>query len=122
MSKRKTKELDHHLKNIIGKVPDMLKNFIKSDDQQLLYYSGEWAKDVYDNFTDKQAEKIFKKIEKIQPDLMFFQKKLPEFSDEEGNVYGGYDYIVRKKHISVNKMKVRRTIGKPNTRLTPILP
>jgi len=122
MSERKTKELDHHLKNIIGKVPDMLKNFIKSDDQQLLYYSGEWAKDVYDNFTDKQAEKIFKKIEKIQPKLMFFQKKLPEFSDEEGNVYGGYDYIVRKKHISVNKMKVRRTVGKPNTKLAPILP
>ena len=73
-----------------------------------MYYSGEWAKDVYDNFTEKQAEKIFGKIKKLQPDLMFFQKKLPEFTDEEGHVYGGYDYIARKKHISRDKFIVRR--------------
>ena len=61
-----------------------------------LYYTGQWAKDVYDNFTNKQAEVIFKKVEKLKPELTFFQSKLETFKDHEGQEWTGYDYYAKK--------------------------
>mgnify|MGYP000579630469 CR=1 FL=1 len=73
---RKTKELDHYLKNIINKVPDKIENFINNKDGEfsMTYYEGNWAKDVYDNFTEIQAGKIFKRMEKFRDKAKLIQK------------------------------------------------
>ena len=55
-----------------------------------------WAKDIYDNYTEKQAETIFKKVEKLKPHLTFYQSKLESFKDEDGKEWGGYDYYAKK--------------------------
>ena len=52
-----------------------------------VYYTGNWVQDIHDNYTDKQAETIFKKVEKLKPQLDFFQKKLEPFTDSEGKVW-----------------------------------
>jgi len=61
-----------------------------------VYYTGNWAKDVYDNFTDKQAAVIFSKVAKMKEGLSLTQTKLPAFIDEEGQEWTGYDYVARK--------------------------
>ena len=65
---RKTKELDHYLKRIILKVPDKIQQFIDNADGEfsMTYYTGDWSKDIYDNFTELQAEKIFKSMSYLE--------------------------------------------------------
>ena len=58
--RKKSKELDHYLKNVISGVPKKLDNFIDGNEKTMTYYTGNWASDVADNFTEKQSEKIFK--------------------------------------------------------------
>tara|TARA_E500000331_G_C17151972_1_gene667722 strand:+ start:629 stop:931 length:303 start_codon:yes stop_codon:yes gene_type:complete len=95
---RKTKELDHYLKNIINKVPDKIENFIKDKDGEfsMTYYEGNWSKDVYDNFTEIQAGKIFKRMEQFRDKAKFVQKKLTPFIDAEGTEWSGYEYKVAR--------------------------
>ena len=71
---RKTKELDHHLKHVINNVPIKLERFEDSKDKKLCYYTGNWATDVAANFTEKQSEKIFKKM-CHNPSIIFNIKK-----------------------------------------------
>ena len=76
---RKTKELDAYLKRIILKVPDELQRFLDNNEEgefSMIYYSGNWATDIYDNFTEIQAEKIFKRMAQFQNKLVFVQKRL----------------------------------------------
>ena len=61
-----------------------------------LYYTGQWAKDVYDNYTNKQAAVIFKKVEKLKSQLTFYQSKLETFTDQDGKEWIGYDYYAKK--------------------------
>ena len=96
MGMRQTKELDHYLKRIIDLVPDKIKNFIDGNEKSMVYYTGSWAKDIYDNYTLKQAEVIFKKVEKLKPQLTFYQSKLESFKDHEGREWIGYDYYATK--------------------------
>ena len=65
---RKTKELDHYLKRIILLVPDKIQQFIDNEEGEfsMTYYTGDWSKDIYDNFTELQAEKIFKRMAQFQ--------------------------------------------------------
>ena len=62
---RKTKELDHHLKHIINNVLIKLGKFIDSNKSKVTIILVIGLKDVLDNFTEKQSEKIFKKIKKM---------------------------------------------------------
>ena len=59
-ARRKSKELDHYLKHIINDVPKKLEHFLEGNDKSMTFYTGNWAEDVANNFTEKQSEKIFK--------------------------------------------------------------
>ena len=50
---RKSKELDHYLKSVINSVPKKLDGFMNSNDKKMTYYTGNWATDVLNNFTEK---------------------------------------------------------------------
>ena len=96
---RKVKELDPYIKARVGEALIQLGELVKPSNlpgTSRLYYTGQWAKDVYDNFTNKQAEVIFKKVEKLKPELTFFQSKLETFKDHEGQEWTGYDYYAKK--------------------------
>ena len=96
---RKVKELDPYIKSRVGEALIQLGELLKSSNRpgtSRLYYTGNWAKDIYDNYTEKQAETIFKKVEKLKPNLTFFQSKLESFKDEDGKEWGGYDYYAKK--------------------------
>tara|TARA_Y100000114_G_C11585374_1_gene243105 strand:- start:164 stop:460 length:297 start_codon:yes stop_codon:yes gene_type:complete len=96
---RKVKVLDPYIKARVGEALIQLRELTKPSNlpgTSKVYYTGNWAKDVYDNFTEKQAETIFKKVEKLKPKLTLFQSKLESWKDEEGEIWTGYDYIARK--------------------------
>jgi len=96
---RKVKELDPYVKARIGEALIQLGELTKPSNRSgtsRLYYTGNWAKDIFDNYTEKQAETIFKKVEKLKPHLTFFQSKLESFKDEDGKEWGGYDYYAKK--------------------------
>ena len=88
---RKTKELDHYLKRIILLVPNKIQQFIddKEGKYSMIYYTGSWSKDIYDNFTELQAEKIFKNMAQFQNQVSFIQKK----NDPS---IGGYEYQIAR--------------------------
>tara|TARA_B100000929_G_scaffold229093_1_gene185514 strand:- start:3258 stop:3557 length:300 start_codon:yes stop_codon:yes gene_type:complete len=96
---RKVKELDPYIKGRVGEALIQLGQLIKPSNlsgTSKLYYTGQWAKDIYDNYTFKQAEVIFKKVEKLKPQLTFYQSKLESFKDHEGREWIGYDYYATK--------------------------
>ena len=96
---RKVKELDPYIKSRVGEALILLSELVKPSNLSgtgKVYYTGQWAKDVYDNFTDKQAAVIFTKVRKLEPQLSFYQKKLESFKDEDGKEWGGYDYYAKK--------------------------
>jgi|TARA_B100000242_G_C42882212_1_gene409350 hypothetical protein len=105
---RKTKELDHHLKHIINQVPISLEKFENNKEKKITYYTGNWATDVMNNFTEKQSEKIFKKMNKIMnnnPNIMFLQKRMKpikvgswsEYGEQEPYEITGFEYIAIKR-------------------------
>ena len=105
--RKKSKELDHYLKSVISGVPRKLDSFIEGSDKSMTYYTGNWASDVADNFTEKQSEKIFKTMSKYMDNngLQFFQKKnknieigtWSEYGENEPESISSYDYIVIRK-------------------------
>ena len=105
--RKKSKELDHYLKNIISGVPKKLDNFIGGNEKTMTYYTGNWASDVADNFTEKQSEKIFKIMSKYMnnDNLQFFQRKnknidigtWSEYGENEPESITSYDYIVIRR-------------------------
>ena len=105
---RKTKELDHHLKHIINNVPIKLEQFEANSEKKMTYYTGNWSTDVANNFTEKQSEKIFKKMKKIMdnnPNIVFTQKRMKpievgtwsEYGEQEAHAITGFEYIVMKR-------------------------
>ena len=106
--KRKSKELDHYLKAVINTVPDKLKEFAESSaEPKMTYYTGNWRTDVLNNYTEKQSEKIFKKMSKfVENDkLAFFQKRnkpieigtWSEYGEQAPETIYSYDYIIVRK-------------------------
>ena len=96
---RKVKELDPYIKARVGEAFLKLEGLLKPSNPSgtiRLYYTGQWAKDIYDNYTLKQAEVLFKKVEKLKPHLTFYQSKLSTFKDHEGVEWTGYDYYAKK--------------------------
>ena len=106
-ARKKSKELDHYLKSVISGVPKKLDNFIEGSEKSITYYTGNWATDVADNFTEKQSEKIFKTMSKYMDNnnLQFFQKKnknieigtWSEYGENAPESISSYDYIVIRK-------------------------
>ena len=104
---RKTKELDHYLKAIINKIPNQIDRFIEGDQPKMTYYTGNLATDVLNNYTEKQAEKIFKKMSKYMnnKDLMFVQRKnknieigtWSEYGENPPETISSYDYIIIRR-------------------------
>lgn len=97
--RRKVKELDPYIKARVGEAIIQLTELTKPSNlsgTQRQYYLGNWAKDIYDNYTLKQAETIFKKVEKLKSELTFFQVKIPSFKDSDGVEWGGYEYYAKK--------------------------
>ena len=99
-----SKEIDRWLKAEIEKVPEKLVRFRdKKLESKMVYYTGNWHKDVVANLTQRQSEKLFGKMQKIRDDggLLFFQKRMKdikigatEYDDAE--VITGYQYIVMR--------------------------
>ena len=56
----------------------------------MVYYVGNFAEDVLNNFTEKQSDKLFKKVRGYHDNYIFVQRKLQKDLD-------GYEYIVAKK-------------------------
>jgi hypothetical protein len=103
MATTKSKELDHYLKSVISGVPKKLDHFLSGNENKMTYYTGNWSKDVQDNLTERQSEKLFKKMFKIQdtPGLAFFQKKMSPIKVgandyDEAETITGFQYIVMK--------------------------
>ena len=74
-----SKQIDRWLKSEIEAIPERLIRFRETGkENKMTYYTGNWSKDVQDNLTERQSEKLFKKMFKIQdtPGLAFFQKKM----------------------------------------------
>ena len=97
--RRKVKELDRYLKAEIGEAIIQLTELTKPSNLPgtgKLYYTGNWAKDIYDNYTLKQAEHIFAKVEKLKGELTFYQVKIPSFRDSDGVEWTGYEYYAKK--------------------------
>jgi len=106
--KRKSKELDHYLKAVIDSVPDKIKEFVESGTEpKMTYYTGNWRADVLNNYTEKQSEKIFKKMSKFvnNENLAFFQKRnkpieigtWSEYGEQAPETIYSYDYIIVRK-------------------------
>ena len=99
--KRKGKELDHYVKQHIGEAIIQLRELVKPSNlpgTSKVYYTGNWVNDVYNNYTDKQAQKIFDNASQYRDKLDFVQVKLNEtYEDYNGNTLQSYEYIARKK-------------------------
>ena len=105
--RRKSKELDHYLKHIINNVPQKIEHFLNGNDKSMTFYTGNWAEDVANNFTEKQSEKIFKTMAKFVDSgkLQFFQKKnkdikigsWSEYGEREPYAISSFDYIIIRK-------------------------
>ena len=99
-SVRSGKELDPYLRARIGEARFNLEQLIKPSNPsgtKRVYYLGNFRKDVLDNFTEKQSNKIFAAMEKLHKHVHLFQKKVPSFFDADGVEWSGYEYIAVKK-------------------------
>ena len=97
---RTGKELDPYLRARIGDARFNLEQLIKPSNPsgtKRVYYLGNFRKDVLDNFTEKQSNKIFAAMEKLHKHVHLFQKKVPSFIDADGVEWSGYEYIAVKK-------------------------
>lgn len=109
-----SKEIDRYLKAQIENIPVTLKKFKENQlESKMVYYTGNWAKDLQDNLTPNQVKKLNQKMEKIRNEggLAFFQRRLKpikvganDYDDAE--TITGYEYIVMRcnlKHAYVGK-------------------
>ena len=97
---RSGKELDPYLRARIGEARTQLEQLIKPSNRSgtsRVYYLGNFRKDVLDNFTEKQSNKIFAAMEKLHKHVHLFHKKVPSFTDADGVEWSGYEYIAVKK-------------------------
>ena len=102
-----SKQIDRWLKSEIEAIPERLIRVRETGkENKMTYYTGNWSKDVQDNLTERQSEKLFKKMFKIQdtPGLAFFQKKMSPIKVgandyDEAETITGFQYIVMKTNI-----------------------
>ena len=112
MQKVKEKKLkkfkDPFLKSAVMKsfykIEELL--WLKSSGDKAIYYEGNFQEDVLNNFSQKQSEKIFKRMKLFQSkeNLMFFQRKTKAVKsydlieiDVNKEPTHFYEYIVTKR-------------------------
>ena len=99
-----SKQIDRWLKSEIEAIPERLIRFREtSKEKKMTYYTGNWSKDVQDNMTERQSERLFKKMNKIHEGkgLAFFQKRMRDIKIgandyDEAETITGFQYIVIK--------------------------
>ena len=72
------KELDPYLRARIGEARFLLEQLIKPSNPsgtKRVYYLGNFQKDVLDNFTEKQSNKIFAIMDKLRKMFICFKRK-----------------------------------------------
>jgi hypothetical protein len=99
--RKKSKEIDHYVKQHVGEALLQLRELSKPSNRSgvsRVYYTGNWVNDVYNNYTEKQAQKIFDNARQYSDKLDFFQKKLPEtYEDYNEKTLQAYEYVARVK-------------------------
>jgi len=98
---RKVKELDPYIKSRIGEAIIKLRELSKLSNlpgTSTVYYEGNWIMDIYNNYTEKQAEKIFDTAKSYVGELDFFQHKTNyTYDNVDDTPIQSYEYIARKK-------------------------
>ena len=101
MARRQVKELDPYLKARIGEALIQVRELAKPSNKsgtQRVYYEGNWVKDIHNNYTEKQAQKIFDNIAQYRDRLDFFQVKSDiVYDDVDETPIQAYEYIARVK-------------------------
>lgn len=99
--RKKSKEIDHYVKQHVGEALLQLRELSKPSNRSgvsRVYYTGNWVNDIYNNYTEKQAQKIFDNARQYSDKLDFFQKKLPEtYEDYNEKTLQAYEYVARVK-------------------------
>ena len=96
---RKVKELDPYIKSRVGEALLKLRELSKLSNipgTSTVYYEGNWVIDIHNNYTDKQAEKIFATAKSYTDKLDFFQKKTNyTYENVDDSPIQSYEYIAR---------------------------
>ena len=99
--RKKSKEIDHYVKQNVGEALLQLRELSKPSNKSgvsKVYYTGNWVNDIYNNYTEKQAQKIFDNANQYRDKLDFFQVKLKEtYEDYNENTLQAYEYVARVK-------------------------
>lgn len=101
MIRKQVKELDPYLKARIGEALIQVRELAKPSNKpgtQRVYYEGNWVKDIHNNYTPKQAQKIFDNVSQFRDRLDFFQVKSDiVYYDVDETPIQSYEYIARVK-------------------------
>jgi len=99
--RKQSKELDPYLKAKIDEAVIQIRELTKPSNRsgtQRVYYTGNWVKDIHNNYTDKQAQKIFDNVSQYRDKLDFFQIKTDiVYDDIDESPIQAYDYVARVK-------------------------
>ena len=99
--RKKSKEIDHYVKQNVGEALLQLRELSKPSNRSgisRVYYTGNWVNDIYNNYTEKQAQKIFDNVAQYRDKLDFFQVKLKDtYEDYNEKTLQAYDYVARVK-------------------------
>jgi len=99
--RKKSKEIDHYVKQHVGEALLQLRELSKPSNRSgvsRVYYTGNWVNDIYNNYTEKQAQKIFDNANQYRDKLDFFQVKLKDtYEDYNEKTLQAYDYVARVK-------------------------
>tara|TARA_R110001592_G_scaffold86771_1_gene256153 strand:+ start:67 stop:378 length:312 start_codon:yes stop_codon:yes gene_type:complete len=99
--RRRSKEIDHFVKQNIGEALIQLRELVKPSNRpgtSRVYYTGNWVNDIYNNYTDKQAQKIFNSARQYMDRLDFVQVKLRDtYEDYNEKTLQAYEYVARVK-------------------------
>ena len=99
--RKKSKEIDYYVKQHVGEALLQLRELSKPSNRSgvsRVYYTGNWVNDIYNNYTEKQAQKIFDNANQYRDKLDFFQVKLNEtYEDYTEKTLQAYEYVARVK-------------------------
>ena len=99
--RKKSKEIDHYVKQNVGEALLQLRELSKPSNKSgvsRVYYTGNWVNDIYNNYTEKQAQKIFDNANQYRDKLDSFQVKLKDtYEDYNEKTLQAYDYVARVK-------------------------
>ena len=105
--KKQKKFKDPYLKPVIQKSLESIEDVINDNKpgEQTIYYSGNFQEDILNNFSQRQSEKIFKKMREFMDNdnLTFVQRKVHMKNveelelDETKEPISYYEYIVSKR-------------------------